>query len=92
MAYPGAGGDTRDVYVPAKLLAELGSPTTSSDIPARSTIVQGNRQTNSSSVHANYCADVQALHEAYPPNGSSVTGDVAEVVKVHYRLRHRANR
>jgi hypothetical protein len=41
---------------------------------------------SSSSIHAPYCLDTQALRDHYPAERLCLTGDVAEVVKVHYRL------
>jgi hypothetical protein len=33
-----------------------------------------------------YCADAQAMHARYPQDHLCLTGDVAEIVKCHYRL------
>jgi hypothetical protein len=88
MTYPGSSDDTRDVYVPAKLLAKLGIAHHLLRYPeVVDEAFKAIAKKSSSSVHANYCADVQALHESYPADRLSITGDVAEVVKVHYRLR-----
>jgi hypothetical protein len=87
LTYPHSSDKTRDVYIPAKLLQKLGLKHHILRYPA----VVDERfkriaRRNSSAVHGAYCADAQALREAYPAERLCVTGDVAEVVKRHYRL------
>ena len=40
----------------------------------------------SSAVTTAYCADAQAMYDRYPENRVCITGDVAEIVKCHYRF------
>jgi hypothetical protein len=91
--YPSTSYRSRDVYVPAKLLKKLGLEHHLLEYPE--TVDASFKEVakrNSSSVHPPYCLDTQALRDHYPPERLCLTGDVAEVVKVHYRLRGRAGR
>jgi hypothetical protein len=87
LLYPSTGHGSRDVYVPAKLLRKLDIEHHLLTYP--DTVDASFKEIvkrNGSSVHAPYCLDTQALRDHYPPERLCLTGDVAEVVKVHYRL------
>lgn len=93
LLYPSTSRRSRDVYVPAKLLAKLGIEHHLLRYPeVADTSFKEVAKRSSSSVHTAYCLDTQALRDDYPPERLCVTGDVAEVVKVHYRIVGRAQR
>jgi hypothetical protein len=86
LAYPNLPIDSRDVCVPAKLLAKLGID---HSIIAYPTIIDESlketyRRNNSSANNA-YCGDIQALRENFPEERVCVTGDAAEIVKCYYQ-------
>ena len=87
LLYPSTSHGSRDVYVPAKLLRKLGIEHHLLRYPET---VDGSfkeiAKRSSSSIHTAYCLDTQALRDDYPAERLCLTGDVAEVVKVHYRI------
>ncbi|MBK6850290.1 MAG: hypothetical protein IPG93_01440 [Burkholderiales bacterium] len=93
LAYPNQPRDTRDVAVPARLLARLGMKHDIYDYPR--VIDESLRdiiRSNNDSVAKGYCADTQAIFEQHPTERVCVTGDVAEIVKCHWRLPGRTDR
>jgi hypothetical protein len=90
LTYPSMSATSRDLRVPGKLLAKLGLDHHVVDYPeAVDASFKDVARRSSSAIHTAYCRDAQALREAYPAHRLCVTGDVAEVVKRHYRLRGR---
>lgn len=86
LSYPGVPDTARDIAVPARLLAKLGIGHHLLRYPDPvDPAFRELYKRNTSSLSEAYCADGQALHERYPGDRVCVTGDVAEVVKVHYR-------
>ncbi len=93
LLYPSTWLGSRDVYVPQKLLRKLGIEHHLLRYPE--TVDASFKQIakrSSSSIHAPYCLDTQALRDHYPTERLCLTGDVAEVVKVHYRIANRRGR
>lgn len=87
LLYPSTSHASRDVYVPAKLLKKLGIEHHLLRYPESvDEAFKAIARRSSSSVHPPYCLDTQALRDHYPAERLCVTGDVAEVVKVHYRI------
>ncbi|MEW5983874.1 MAG: hypothetical protein AB1806_16095 [Acidobacteriota bacterium] len=85
LAYPGSE-NSRDVRVPAALLARLGLEHTVVGYPAQINLdFKTTYQRNVAAEGHAYCADAQALYEHYPAGRMCMTGDVAEIVKCHYR-------
>lgn len=87
ITYPSLGKDSRDAVVPAKLLGKLGLahhliPYPRAIDPSFKTI----SKRNTNALEEPYCADAQALYELVPGERICVTGDVAEVVKAHFRF------
>jgi rhodanese-related sulfurtransferase len=79
--------NTRDVYIPAALLRKLGLKHWIIRYPEYiNTEFKEIYRRNRGSANEAYCADAQAVYDHYPHNRVCVTGDVAEVVKCHYRL------
>jgi hypothetical protein len=76
-----------DVGVPARLLPRLGIRHHVIEYPARiDPDVKAVARLNSGALGSAYSPDTQALLEAHPADRVCVTGDVAEVVKAHYRV------
>ena len=87
LLYPSISRRSRDVWVPAKLLERLGIPHHLLGYPEHADeSFKTVAKRSGSSVHPPYCLDAQAIREHYPADRLCLTGDVAEVVKVHYRL------
>jgi hypothetical protein len=85
LVYPHLPMQSRDVAVPARLLAKLGIYHHVILYPT--VIDEALRETyRRSIVTANdaYCGDIQALHDHYPSERICVTGDAAEIVKCYY--------
>jgi hypothetical protein len=87
LTYPHLSLASRDVAVPARLLRQLGLQ---HHLIAYPTAIDAEfkdlfRQSTPSGSAA-YCADAQAMHAQYPQGHLCLTGDVAEIVKCHYRL------
>jgi hypothetical protein len=83
--YPNMPRNSRDVWVPARLLPALGI--SHQVIPYPETIgADFKRLHRICNVAANdsYCADAQALYAVYPEGHVCVTGDAAEVVKCYH--------
>jgi hypothetical protein len=87
LVYPEEPADGADVAVPARLLSRLGlahhliSPPAEVDQGLKAVV-----RANVSAVKAAYGTDVQALRERYPAGRLCLSGDVAEVVKCHFRM------
>ena len=93
LLYPSTSHGSRDVYVPAKLLKKLGIEHHLLRYPeSADESFKEVAKRSSSSVHTAYCLDAQALRDHYPPERLCLTGDVAEVVKVHFRLPGRGGK
>lgn len=87
LIYPNQTWRTPDVAVPARLLAQLGIAHHVFDYP--STVDPRFRavcQRSAYNGHEAFCADGQVLLEHYPQERICLTGDVAEIVKCHFRL------
>lgn len=87
ITYPYLAEDSRDAAVPAKLLRKLGLahhliPYPRAIDPSFRVIAKR----NTASLERPYCADAQALYDLVPGDRVCVTGDVAEVVKAHFRF------
>jgi hypothetical protein len=84
--YPNLPRQSRDVWVPQRLLAALGIPHHLIPYPG---VVDADfkriHRANLASANDAYCADAQALRGAYPDAKVCVTGDAAEVVKCFYK-------
>jgi hypothetical protein len=92
LIYPNATVHSRDVWVPGKLLKRLGLRHHVLRYPETvDSAFKAVARRSSSAVHPPYCADVQALRDDYPSDHVCLTGDVAEVVKVHYRLEGKSS-
>ncbi len=92
LTYPHLASDSRDVRVPARLLTRLGLVHHVFKYPL--TLHEGFKavfRRNHPSAARGYCADAQALWEQYPQQRMCVNGDVAEIVKCHYRLPERSD-
>jgi hypothetical protein len=93
LAYPGQASTYPDVQVPARLLPRLGLRHRVIRYPSRiDPDVKALARLNHGSIGSAYCADTQSLLEAHPPDRVCVTGDVAEIFKVHYRADGVADR
>ena len=93
LLYPSTSHASRDVYVPAKLLRKLGIEHHLLRYPETAdSSFEEIAKRSSSSVHTAYCLDTQALRDHFPEDRLCLTGDVAEVVKVHYRIANRTRR
>ena len=93
LVYPYQYSTFPDLMVPARLLPRLGMKHHRIEYPpdvdpAVRALVRRNNGANG----PYYNADIQALLEAHPPGHVCLTGDVAEVVKVHYRSGEVADR
>jgi hypothetical protein len=89
LTYPHLSHASRDVAIPARLLRQLGLAHHLVGYPAPSDIDLAFKalfQQSTPSGSTAYCADAQALHTQYPGDRLCLTGDVAEIVKCHYRL------
>lgn len=87
LRYPDQYSTFPDIHVPARLLPRLGLRHHVIEYPAR--VDPGLRDVvrlNCGAVGSAYSADTQALLEAHPPGRVCITGDIAEVVKAHYRV------
>jgi hypothetical protein len=87
LTYPHLSLASRDVAVPARLLKQLGLQHHLIRYPDKidPEFKALFRQSTPSGSTA-YCADAQAMHAQYPQDRLCLTGDVAEIVKCHYRL------
>jgi len=91
LTYPTAPAGSRDVVVPARLLARLGVPhlvvpyPREVDEPFRAIF-----RANADAVKESYCGDAQAMREHLPGGATALTGDVAEIVKCFWRLPAKA--
>lgn len=93
LRYPDQYATLPDLRVPARLLPKLGMRHHVIAYPARvDPDVRALARLNSGALEKAYCADTQALLEGHPAGRVCVTGDVAEVVKVHYRVDGVADR
>ncbi len=90
---PSTPPDDPDVTVPSRLLGSLGFPhhvlayPDAIDAGLRAVFVE-----STDPARDTYCADIQALHSAFPGERVCVTGDVAEVVKRIYHSPRRRER
>lgn len=87
LIYPNQSRANRDVAVPARLLRKLGL--THHVISYPHTVDPALRalcRRNNVSGNDAFCADTQILREVYPDGMLCLTGDVAEIVKCHFRL------
>jgi hypothetical protein len=86
LLHPGGSDRSRDVAIPSALLPTLGITHHVIRYPtAVHAALKAVHTRNSESANDAYGADGQALYEAYPVDRVCVTGDVAEVVKCHFR-------
>jgi len=93
LTYPGQRSTNPDVQVPARLLPKLGLRHHLIEYPARvDPDVRAVARFNHGSIGEAFCADIQSLLEAHPADRVCVTGDVAEVVKAHFRRDDLADR
>jgi hypothetical protein len=86
LTWPTAPASSRDVAVPARLLGLLGLrhevvPYPAALDPALTALFRE----SADAVKASTSGDVQALYQRSPAGRVAVTGDVAEVAKVHWR-------
>ena len=85
LVYPNLPLQSRDVAVPARLLAKLGIRHHVIPYPTR--IDEDFKMVfrrNNVAANTAYCRDIQALHDHYPGDRVCVTGDAAEIVKCYY--------
>lgn len=85
LVYPHLPMQSRDVAVPARLLAKLGIA--HHVIPYPKSTNEGFKaifRRNNVSANDAYCRDIQTLHDHYPGERVCVTGDAAEIVKRYY--------
>ena len=91
LTYPTAPAGSRDVVVPARLLARLGVPHQVVPYPRQ---VDGPFKAlfrlNADAVKEAYCGDAQAMRDHLPAGRTVLTGDVAEIAKCFWRLPGRA--
>jgi hypothetical protein len=87
LIYPNQSRQNRDVAVPARLLRRLGLQHHLIEYPRNvDPAFRAVCQRSTYSGHTAFCADSQSLHKIYPADRLCLTGDVAEIVKCHYRL------
>lgn len=85
LVYPHLPMQSRDVAVPARLLAKIGIA--HHVIPYPKSLDEDFKaiyRRNNLSANDAYCGDIQALHDHYPDERVCVTGDAAEIVKCYY--------
>ena len=87
LTYPHLSLASRDVAVPARLLKQLGLQHHLIRYPDKiDPEFKALFRQSTPSGSAAYSADAQAMHAQYPQDRLCLTGDVAEIVKCHYRL------
>ncbi|MEX8517088.1 MAG: hypothetical protein AB3X44_01060 [Leptothrix sp. (in: b-proteobacteria)] len=87
LIYPNQSRHNRDVAVPARLLRRLGLKHDLIEYPRSvDPAFRAVCQRSTYSGHTAFCADSQSLRTLYPAERLCLTGDVAEIVKCHYRL------
>jgi hypothetical protein len=87
LTYPTAPAGSRDVVVPARLLARLGVPHLVVPYPRQvDEPLKAIFRRNADAVKEAYCGDVQAMRAHVPEGRTCLTGDVAEIVKCFWRL------
>jgi hypothetical protein len=85
LVYPHLPMRSRDVVVPARLLAKLGIAHHVIPYPKQQDAeFKKIFRRNNVSANEAYCGDIQALHDHYPSERVCVTGDAAEIVKCYY--------